>query len=1253
VDWSLGSDSESGVDHYDLYVNGAPYASYTSTGTVLTGLTPNAIYSLYVVTVDIAGNVSAASPTALATTTALAALTTSIAVVPSAPDGANSWYITMPTVSLTASPTVPTDTYYSWNGSALTTYTGPIVPPTGGTHTLDYWSVDQAGQRAQEATNQATIKVDTTPPSAPSTISASLVSTSSLALTWEAGLDPESGISSYDLFVNGALQGNYVTTGTALSGLSPNAHYEFYVVAINGAGRTAASAEGSAHTEANSEVYTVDTVTPLAPNGTNGWYVTTPTVTLESMPTTLPAYTYYWWDEDAPTLYAGALQPALPGTQTLSYYSVDQVDSENREATETITFKVDTEIPGAPTSVNAWTLSTSSISVDWSRGSDSVSGVDHYDLYVNGAPYASYTSTGTVLTGLTPNAIYSLYVVTVDVAGNVSAASPTALATTTALSALTTSIAVVPSAPDGANSWYVTTPTVSFSVSPVVPTDTYYSWNGSALTTYTGSIQPATSGVLSLDYWSADQARQREQETTQQATLKVDLLPDVRSGSVPATGYASLDASAPIITDSTAQLSWVSAGEPFSGVDRYEVWNGAFVGSTAGNLYVVAGLSPSTEYRYRVYGVNYAGTYFSVSETITVNTSSTPIPVPPTVVAAQAPNGNTVNVAWQEVTSYVGAIGYRVWRSEDGVDYSQVATLTGSASNHYLDVELGSSKRYWYAVSVFDDRGESALSDTSTAVWDVIAPTTGLPDRPNGLTAVEASSTIALTWEPSNNPSVVGYRVLRANSSLGTTTVLADVAAPLTGYFDFSPLNDYFYYYSVVAVDASGTVGRPSLEVMARPHRLDGTLPHVTGADAGCACHRSHTGTGEKELALPGVKDSTLCLACHSGVTAGWNTKAQINDPFLKSTHPIATTTAQEGELTCDSCHRPVYADGEDPQFLLRVNGSWVCTSVADTPEPSGNGFCYGCHGEDSTLPFGDLSVFEQSDHATIADPPSGSGIQCEYCHATHASRNERLLKYSNFMLCMQCHNSSAGLRNPDIWTRIQASDQTQTTHPMLPEAQTGGAQLVCENCHNTHDATHENPLVDPYNPGPEGRWVGARGDEAAYCFTCHDGGALPTAAETGKWADPVYASGGATTVPDIEEAYNVNRHGFGLATDPVAAQAYLRPDMGYTTNSVLECRSCHDPHGTTNAYTLNSTVSSADGSRKIEGLLVYKIPAGSLSPTSPVGYDLRFYCNACHIFNPTTHDPKAGTDTTAFPNDCHSCHQHMNEDRTAGSTGL
>jgi hypothetical protein len=104
---------------------------------------------------------------------------------------------------------------------------------------------------------------------------------------------------------------------------------------------------------------------------------------------------------------------------------------------------------------------------------------------------------------------------------------------------------------------------------------------------------------------------------------------------------------------------------------------------------------------------------------------------------------------------------------------------------------------------------------------------------------------------------------------------------------------------------------------------------------------------------------------------------------------------------------------------------------------------------------------------------------------------------------------------------------------------------------------------------------------------------------------------------------------------------------MGYAYDTVLQCNACHDPHGSANNYTLRTDVASADGSQVIEGAVVAPVPSG--------GYDLRFFCNTCHVFDPTTHESISGTSTVNFPMDCTAagCHRHMNESGTQGELGL
>jgi hypothetical protein len=182
--------------------------------------------------------------------------------------------------------------------------------------------------------------------------------------------------------------------------------------------------------------------------------------------------------------------------------------------------------------------------------------------------------------------------------------------------------------------------------------------------------------------------------------------------------------------------------------------------------------------------------------------------------------------------------------------------------------------------------------------------------------------------------------------------------------------------------------------------------------------------------------------------------------------------------------------------------------------------------------------------------------------------------------------------------------------------------------------------------------WTGnLNGDLKSFCFNCHDGQALPTSQETTPWADPVLAENGATKTVDIKDAWPTNVHGLGVSSNADVTNAYLRSDMGYTAGDTLDCSACHDPHGTPNNFALNSTVKSANALTSVSGVAVYTIPAGSITSTSPVGYDFRYFCSSCHVFDPSTHDPIAHTDTTKFGKvDCAQCHRHVLANGSASS---
>ena len=119
---------------------------------------------------------------------------------------------------------------------------------------------------------------DTQAPSAPSGVSASAKTSSSVTLTWTASTD-NVGVTGYEVFSGGsaAVASTTGATSVTVSGLAANTTYTFTVKALDAAGnRSTASSAFSTTTSPQS----TDTTAPSAPSGLKSTGVTSSSVSL-------------------------------------------------------------------------------------------------------------------------------------------------------------------------------------------------------------------------------------------------------------------------------------------------------------------------------------------------------------------------------------------------------------------------------------------------------------------------------------------------------------------------------------------------------------------------------------------------------------------------------------------------------------------------------------------------------------------------------------------------------------------------------------------------------------------------------------------------------------------------------------------------------------------------------------------------------------------------------------------------------------
>src|SRR5204863_222196 len=126
------------------------------------------------------------------------------------------------------------------------------------------------------------------------------------------------------------------------------------------------------------------------------------------------------------------LSPSTTYSYTVAAYdAAGNLSAQSSPASATTPAPPDTTPPTVPTGLTASAVSSSQINLSWTASSDNV-GVSGYRVYRNGTQIATTGATSFANTGLSPSTTYSYTVAAYDAAGNLSAQSSPASATTPA-----------------------------------------------------------------------------------------------------------------------------------------------------------------------------------------------------------------------------------------------------------------------------------------------------------------------------------------------------------------------------------------------------------------------------------------------------------------------------------------------------------------------------------------------------------------------------------------------------------------------------------------------------------------------------------------------------------------------------------------------------------------------------------------------------------------------------------------------------
>ncbi len=174
-------------------------------------------------------------------------------------DAPAGWSTTPVTVSLAATDAGSGVDYtrYRVNGGTTATYTVPFTISEEQTNTLQYWSVDLRGN--VEMPHIVSVRVDSGPPTVPTALSASAVTTTSVELTWNGSTDATSGLAYYNIYRNGSLTDSSTATTYELEGLNAGQTYDFTISAVDVAGNESSQSTPDTETMPASQIWmTID-----------------------------------------------------------------------------------------------------------------------------------------------------------------------------------------------------------------------------------------------------------------------------------------------------------------------------------------------------------------------------------------------------------------------------------------------------------------------------------------------------------------------------------------------------------------------------------------------------------------------------------------------------------------------------------------------------------------------------------------------------------------------------------------------------------------------------------------------------------------------------------------------------------------------------------------------------------------------------------------------------------------------------------
>lgn len=156
--------------------------------------------------------------------------------------------------------------------------------------------------------------------------------------------------------------------------------------------------------------------------------------------------------------------------------------------------------------------------------------------------------------------------------------------------------------------------------------------------------------------------------------------------------------------------------------------------------------------------------------------------------------------------------GYKVFRRKAGNVKNEFTalfdTLLPPKQNNFVDTSVIEGSEYEYSIKAFDVFGNE--SELTTSIKISIPEILILP--PSGLTAINTEDGIRISWQPSLQENIKGYKIFRYERGSEPNEISA-VSFDTNKYLDKSVKNGKLYFYFISSVSSNGKVSLSGEEV--------------------------------------------------------------------------------------------------------------------------------------------------------------------------------------------------------------------------------------------------------------------------------------------------------------------------------------------------------------------------------------------------------------------------------------------------------